>query len=90
MIIKKKKKKKMICQVCSDDDLRMTIDQGQICIPIHNVEKSFSKNVLKIYGCNLNCMVKVVKLISNNQNFIPLGYLPLPLGFVHVQNRINL
>ena len=43
------------------------LQNGQICIPIHlyaeNVEKSFSENVLKTNGWNLQCMLKVVKLL---------------------------
>ena len=35
-------------------------------------------------------MIKVVNLVSYNLNFIPWGYLPLPLGFVHVLNPMNL
>ena len=39
--------------------------QGQICVLIHvygdNVEKSFSENVLKTNGLNLQCMIKVLK-----------------------------
>ena len=35
-------------------------------------------------------MIKVVKLVISNQNFIPCGYLPLPQDFVHVENSINL
>ena len=35
--------------------------QGQICIPVHlhgeNVEKTFSQNMLKTYGCNLQCII---------------------------------
>ena len=67
--------------------------QVQICIPIQNVEKSFSENALKANGWNLQCLikvVKVVKLVSYNQNFIPWGYLLLPQGFVHLWNCINL
>ena len=49
--------------------------QSQICVPIHlygeNVEKSFSQNVLKINGCNLQCMIIAVKHFSYNQNFVP-------------------
>ena len=48
--------------------------QGQIFIPIllygENVEKSFPQNVLKNNG-NLLCTIKVVKLFSYNQNFVP-------------------
>ena len=51
--------------------------QCQMCVPIHlygeNVEKSFSQNVLKDNGQNLQCMTNVVKLFSYNQNFVPWG-----------------
>ena len=54
--------------------------------PIHlfgeNVEKLFSQNVLKSNGKILKCMIKEVKLFSYHQNFG--GYLPLPLGYIHV------
>ena len=36
-----------------------------------NVEKSFSQNVLKTNGRNLQFMIKVVKLLRYNQNFVP-------------------
>ena len=58
----------------------------QICAPNHlykeNVEKSFSQYVLKTNGWNLQCMIKEVKLFSYGQNCG--GYLPLPLGYIHV------
>ena len=38
-----------------------------------NIEKSFPQNVLKTYGGNLNCMIKVVKRCSYNQNFVLWG-----------------
>ena len=69
----------------------MTFDllrQGQIFVPMHlygeNVEKSFSQNGLKANGRNLQCVIKVVKYFSNNQTFVPEGYVPLPLGYMHV------
>ena len=53
------------------------LQQGQIWAPIHlcgeNVEKSFSQNVLKTNDGNLQCMIKIVKLISYNQYFALLG-----------------
>ena len=53
--------------------------QGQICIPIQNVEK-FSQNVLKTYGWNLqyNYMIKVVKLFSYYHFFSPGVTYPCP------------
>ena len=36
-----------------------------------NVEKSFSQNVWKTYGGNLQCVIKVVKHFSYNQYFVP-------------------
>ena len=49
--------------------------QGQIFFSIFlyvgNVEKSFSQNVLKTNGWNLQCMIKLVKRFSYNQNFVP-------------------
>ena len=32
-------------------------------------------------------MIKVVKRFRYNQNFVTEGYLPLPLDYIHVQNR---
>ena len=58
--------------------------QGQICIPMHlygeNVEKSFSQNILKTNGWNLQCVIKVVKYFSYNQNFVPWGLSALATG----------
>ena len=47
-----------------------------------NVEKSFSQNVLKTNGRNLQCIIKVVKLFSHSysQNFVPLGLSALAPG----------
>ena len=49
--------------------------QGQIRVPMHlygeNVEKSFSQNVLKTDGWNLQWVIKGVKHFSYNQNFVP-------------------
>ena len=45
-----------------------------------NVEKSFSQNVLQINGRNLQCMNKVVKLFSYDQNFVPWGLYALAPG----------
>ena len=46
--------------------------QGQIWVQIllfrENVEKSFSQNVVKTSSWNLQCMIKVVKPFSYNQN----------------------
>ena len=51
--------------------------KGQICTHIYlsreNVEKPFSQNVLKTNGWNWQCMIKVVKCFSYNQNFVPWG-----------------
>ena len=62
--------------------------QGQICAPIYlygeNAEKSFSQNVLKTNGWNLWYMIKIVKLFNYNQNFVPSGCVPLPLGYIIV------
>ena len=44
----------------------------------------FSQNMLKANGINLQWVIKVVKHFSYNQNFVPEGYLPLPLGYIHV------
>ena len=54
--------------------------QGQICIPIPwygENEKSFSENVLKTTGWNLQCMIKVSNSFSYNENFAFQGYLLL-------------
>ena len=57
---------------------------GQIYAPIHlygeNVEKSYSQNVLKTYGWKVQCMIKVIKLFSNNQNLVPWGLSVLAPG----------
>ena len=48
--------------------------QGQICVPMYlywNVEKSFTQNVLKTNGWNLQCVIKVVNHFSSNKNFVP-------------------
>ena len=62
--------------------------QGQICVPIHlygeNVEKSFSQNVLKALGWNLQCRISVVKHFSYNQKFVPRGLSALAMGYIHV------
>ena len=44
---------------------------GQICFPIHNAEKSFSQNISKTNGWNLQFIIKVVKVFSYSQNFMP-------------------
>ena len=50
-----------------------------------NIEKSFSQNVLKTNvlqtnGWNLQCVIKVVKHFSYNQNFVPWGLSALATG----------
>ena len=64
----------------------MTFDlfYDKVSVPTRNVEKSFSKNVVKTNGWNLQFMIKVVKLVIYSQNFIPCGYLPLPQGFFEI------
>ena len=58
--------------------------KGQICIPMHlfgeNVDKSFSQNVLKTNGWNLQLVIKVVKHFSYNKNFVPWGLSALAPG----------
>ena len=58
--------------------------QDQICVPMQlygeNVEKFFSQNVWKTNGCNLQCVIKVVKYFSNNQNFVLWGLSALATG----------
>ena len=49
-----------------------------------NIEKSFSQNVLKTNGWNLQCMIEVANPFSYNQNIVSLVYLSLPLGYIHV------
>ena len=68
-----------VYQVCSNDD-RLTFDLFMARSNLHpiyyygeNFEKSFSQNVLKTDGLNLQCLIKVVKLIIYNQNFVPWG-----------------
>ena len=49
--------------------------QSRICVRMHlnraNVENSFSQNAWKTNGWNLQCVIKVVKHLSYNQNFVP-------------------
>ena len=45
-----------------------------------NVEQSFSQNVLKTNGWNLQCMVEVFKLLNYNQNFVLWGLAALAPG----------
>ena len=52
-----------------------------------NIEKSVSQNVLKTIGRNLQCMIKVANPFSKNKNFVPRGYLPLPLGYTRFRIR---
>ena len=49
-----------------------------------NVEKSFSRNVLKTNSWNLQWVIKVEKHVGYNQILSPGGYLSLPLGYMHV------
>ena len=59
--------------------------QGQICTPMHLYgESSIFQNVLKTIDYNLQCMIKVANPFSYNQTFVFQGYLPLPLGYLHV------
>ena len=48
--------------------LLIFLRQGKICSPMYlygeNIEKSFSQNVLKTHGWNLQCMIIVVELFS--------------------------
>ena len=65
---------------------------GQIGLLMHlygeTIENSVSQNVLKTSGWNLQCMIKVANPFSYNQNFVPQGYLPLPLGNTCIKNLI--
>ena len=67
--------------------------QDQICVPMHlygeNVEKSFSKNEFKTNALNLQCMAKIVKHFSYNQNFVPWGLSALASGYIHVKKICN-
>ena len=71
-------------QMMTVSGLLTFLRQGQICAPMHlyweNVEKSFSQNVLKTNGWNLQCVIKVVKHFSYNQNFVPWGLFALATG----------
>ena len=49
-----------------------------------NVVKSLSENVIKTAGRNLQCMIKVANPFSSIQNLSSLGYLPFPLGYIHI------
>ena len=60
--------------------------QGQICAPyisMGKVLKSIFSKCIKTNGGNLQCIIKVVKCFSYKL-LSPWGYLPLPLGFIHV------
>ena len=81
----------MVNQVDSNDDSRLTCDLFMAMSNLHChtlvcgiVVKTFLKNVLKTAGGNLQCMIKVANPFSYNQNFVLLGYPPLPLGYIHV------
>ena len=62
--------------------------QDQICVPMHlsgeNVEKSFSQNVLKTNGWNLQWVIKVEEHLSIAKILSPGGYLSLPLDNIHL------
>ena len=84
-----------VIQVCSNDDPRLTFDLCMAWSNLHpyafvwgSIENSFSENVLKTAGWNLQCMIKVANPFSFNHNFVLQGYLPLPLGYIHVWNLI--
>ena len=49
-----------------------------------NIENAVSQNVLKTNGWNLQRMIKVANTFSYVKNFVPRGYLPLPLGYILV------
>ena len=67
--------------ICSIRDSRSTKWWSKVDLltlrPKHiygeNVEKSFSQNILKTNGWNLQCMMKVVKCFSYNGNFVLWG-----------------
>ena len=79
-----------VIQVCLNRDPWLIFDllrQSSLCICMGKILKIQSLiNVLKTNGWNLQCMIKVATTFSYNQNFIPGGYLPLPLplGYIHV------
>ena len=62
--------------------------QGQSCVHMHlygeNVQKSFPQNVWKTNGWNLQWVIKVVKYLVRIKILSHGGYLPLPLGYIHV------
>ena len=59
------------------------LQQGQICAPMYlygeNVKKSFSQNVLNTNGWNLQCMIKLLKLLALSCH--PSALLKLPSAF---------
>ena len=55
-----------------------------------NVEKSFSQNVFRTNDCNLQCMIKVVKVFSYNQNFVTWGLSALAPGIYESTKLCNL
>ena len=60
----------------------------QICVSMHlyeeNIEKSFSQNLIKTNGWDLQCIIKVANPFCYNQKFVPRGYLPLLFAYIHV------
>ena len=49
---------------------------------MENIETSFSQNVIKTYGWNLQCMINVANPFSNTINLVHRGYLPLSLCII--------
>ena len=49
-----------------------------------NIEKSFSQNVLRTNGWNLQCVIKIVKQFSYNQNFVSWNLSSLAPRFLNV------
>ena len=49
-----------------------------------NIEKSFSQNVLKTNGCNLQCMIKLLKFFITIKILSPGAYMSLPQGCIHI------
>ena len=48
-----------------------------------NVEQIIYQNILKTYGWNLQCLIRIAKPFSYSKKMFPWGYLSLPLSYVH-------
>ena len=49
-----------------------------------NTENSVSQNVFKTSGWTLQYIIKEANPFSYSEIFVPQGYLPLPLDYIHL------